>query len=248
MSSIVNCYSTGWSPLIFSRPSFRAEKERKKAEKKAKQAAEAAAQEAANKIHEVEYLSFKNQQEYEPMGDLTRVMSTSRTGRNFVRVEDLESDKYKPGDTVWLRGRLQSIRVKGGSCFLVLRQDSFHTVQACYFKDKENPEQSQKMIRYLKSLTEESIVDLEGTITEAQVQSTSVKTLELKIERIHSVSKAAAQLPFLVEDAARSQEEVEASQDTERPFPRLGQVCLTHDVVQESWYQELRRRSPFHTM
>jgi aspartyl-tRNA synthetase len=206
-----------------AREARKAEKERKKAEKKAKQAAEAAAQEAANKIHEVEYLSFKNQQEYEPMGDLTRVMSTSRTGRNFVRVEDLESDKYKPGDTVWLRGRLQSIRVKGGSCFLVLRQDSFHTVQACYFKDKENPEQSQKMIRYLKSLTEESIVDLEGTITEAQVQSTSVKTLELKIERIHSVSKAAAQLPFLVEDAARSQEEVEASQDTERPFPRLGQ-------------------------
>jgi aspartyl-tRNA synthetase len=206
-----------------AREARKAEKERKKAEKKAKQAAEAAAQEAANKIHEVEYLSFKNQQEYEPMGDLTRVMSTSRTGRNFVPVEDLESDKYKPGDTVWLRGRLQSIRVKGGSCFLVLRQDSFHTVQACYFKDKENPEQSQKMIRYLKSLTEESIVDLEGTITEAQVQSTSVKTLELKIERIHSVSKAAAQLPFLVEDAARSQEEVEASQDTERPFPRLGQ-------------------------
>lgn len=209
----------------------RAEKERQKAEKKAKQAAQAAAQEAANKIHNVEYLSFENQQEYEPMGDLTRVMSTSRTGRNFARVADLESDNYTPGDTVWLRGRLQSIRVKGGSCFLVLRQDSFHTVQACYFKDKENPEQSQKMIRYLKSLTVESIVDLEGTITEAQVQSTSVKTLELKIERIHSVSKAAAQLPFLVEDAARSHEEVEASQDTERPFPRLGQVRLVTRIM-----------------
>ena len=157
------------------------------------------------------------------MGDLTRVMSTNRTGRNFVRVADLES-KYKPGDTVWLRGRLQSIRVKGGSCFLVLRQDSFHTVQACYFKDKENPEQSQKMIRYLKSLTAESIIDLEGTITEAKVQSCSVKTLELIIKRIHSVSKASAQLPFLVEDAARSAQEVEESQNTDRPFPRLGQV------------------------
>lgn len=202
---------------------LRAEKERKKAEKKAKKAAEAAAQEAANVIHEVDYRSVQEQDSYEPMGDLTRVMSTSKTGRDFVRVKDLENN-YTPGDTVWLRGRLQSIRVKGGSCFLVLRQDSFDTVQACYFKDKENPEQSQKMIRYLKSLTVESIIDLEGTICEAQVQSTSVKTLELNIQRIHSVSKAAAQLPFLVEDAARSQEEVEASQDTERPFPRLGQV------------------------
>mmetsp|Transcript_31468 Transcript_31468/g.36301 ORF Transcript_31468/g.36301 Transcript_31468/m.36301 type:complete len:87 (+) Transcript_31468:222-482(+) len=30
-------------------------------------------------------------------------------------------------------------------------------------------------------------------------------------------------LPFLVEDAARPEVEIDASQDTERPFPRLGQ-------------------------
>jgi len=83
------------------------------------------------------------------------------------------------------------------------------------------------MIRYLKSLTVESIIDLEGTIAEANVQSCSVKDIELNIHRIHSVAKATPVLPFLVEDAARSQEEVEASQDTDRPFPRLGQVCIT---------------------
>lgn len=153
---------------------------------------------------------------------MARIMSRSETNRPFRKVEDLETI-HKVGDTVWLRGRLHSIRVKGGSCFLVLRQGSFHTVQACYFKDKEDPEGSQKMINYLKSLTEESIIDLEGTIAEADVKSCSVKTIELNIQRIHAVSKADAQLPFLIEDASRSEKEIEESQNTDRPFPRLGQ-------------------------
>jgi aspartyl-tRNA synthetase len=212
-----------------ARDARKAEKERLKMEKEAKKAAEKVAQEASQVIRDITYLSVDEQDAYEPVGDLSRVMSRSRSGRNFCRVAELEA--LPLGSKVWLRGRLQSIRVKGGSCFLVLRQDSFDTVQACYFKDKENPEASLRMIRYLKSLTVESIIDLEGTITEAQVQSCSVKTIELSIARIHSVSKAAAQLPFLVEDAARSQLEVEESQDTDRPFPRLGQVRVLSSFV-----------------
>jgi aspartyl-tRNA synthetase len=208
------------------REARKAEKERLKAEKKAKKEAELLAQEEAERIKDVTYLSFDEQDKYEPFGDLSRTMSRSRSGREFVKVEDLEGEsggKYAPGDTVWLRGRLHSIRVKGGSCFLVLRQDSFHTVQAVFFKDKENPEFSQKMIKYLKSLTEESVIDIEGVLEEANVKSCSVQNVEVKIQRIHSVTKAAAILPFLVEDASRSEAEVDASQDTDRPFPRLGQ-------------------------
>jgi aspartyl/asparaginyl-tRNA synthetase len=201
---------------------YREEKERQKAEKKAKKAAQQAAEAAALVIPEVTYLSVDEEDSYAQMGDMKRVMSRSETGRKFVRVQNLGTE-IGSGSTVWLRGRLDSIRVKGGSCFLVLRQDSFHTVQACFFKDKENPEFSQKMIRYLKGLTIESMIDLKGTLTEAEVRSCSIQNVELKIERIHSVSNAAAQLPFLVEDAARSEQEVEESQGTDRPFPRLGQ-------------------------
>ena len=209
-----------------AREARKAEKERKKLEKKAKKEAEKAAAEAANRIDDVQYLSYDQQDGYASMGDMVRTMSRSRTGRDFVDITDLgasEDATYKPGSTVWARGRLHSIRVKGGSCFPVLRQDSFNTVQACFFKDKEDPEGSAKMIRYLKSLTVESIVDLEGVVAEASVKSCSVQDVELNIKRIHAVSKADAMLPFLVEDAARSEEEVEASQDTDRPFPRLGQ-------------------------
>mmetsp|Transcript_17503 Transcript_17503/g.35979 ORF Transcript_17503/g.35979 Transcript_17503/m.35979 type:complete len:641 (+) Transcript_17503:51-1973(+) len=201
----------------------KAEKERKKAEKKAKKEAQRLAKEEAERIHDVNYLSVDEQDSYEPYGDLTRIMSRSRTGREFASVKDLGDGKHAAGDTVWLRGRLHSIRVKGGSCFLVLRQDSFHTVQGVFFKDKENPEQSQKMIKYLKSLTVESIIDIQGTLESADVKSCSVQNMEVKIERIHSVTKAASILPFLVEDASRSEAEVDASQETDRPFPRLGQ-------------------------
>jgi len=204
------------------REARKAEKERLKAEKKAKKEAERLAKEEAEKIHDVVYLSYDEQDTYSVMGDMARIMSRSRSGRSFEKVKDLEI-KFQVGDKLWLRGRLQSVRPTGRSCFIVLRQDSFDTVQACYFKDKEDPEGSQKMIKYLKSLTEESIVDVEGTLVEADVKSCSVKTMELSINRIHTVSKADAMLPFLVEDAARSEKEVEESQETDRPFPRLGQ-------------------------
>ena len=80
------------------------------------------------------------------------------------------------------------------------------------------------MIKYLKSLTVESMIDIEGTLVEANVKSCSVQNMEINLSRVHCVSKAAAMLPFLVEDAARSEAEIDESQDTERPFPRLGQV------------------------
>ena len=205
---------------------IRAEKERKMAEKAAKKAAQKAAEEEANRIYEVTYLSTSEQDTYAPYGDMSIVMSRSRSGRDFVDIKDIASStdaKYGPDSKVWIRGRLNSIRVKGGSCFLVVRQNSFDTIQACFFKDKENPEKSAKMIQYLKTLTTESMIDLHGKVSPAEVRSCSIQDVELVIERIHSVSNANAMLPFLVEDAARSEKEVEESQDTDRPFPRLGQ-------------------------
>lgn len=192
-------------------------------EKKAKKEAARLEQEQAQEVvlEDVMYLDVADQESYPAMGDMAMVMSRSRSGREFARVADLETATVT--SKVWLRGRLESIRVKGGSCFLVLRQDSFDTVQACYFKDKEDPEGSQRMLKYLKSLTVESMIDLQGTVVEANVKSCSIQNVELTINRIHCVSKADAILPFLVEDAARSEKDVDESQDTERPFPRLGQ-------------------------
>lgn len=206
-----------------AREARKAEKERKKEEKRAKKEAQRLAREEVERIQDVTYITIKDQNFYEPYGDMSRIMSRSRTGRKFAKVKDLEEGNFTSGDTIWLRGRLHSIRVKGGSCFLVLRQDSFHTVQGVFFKDKENPEKSKMMIMYLRSLTLESVIDIEGTLEPANVKSCSVKNIEIKLQRIHSITRARSILPFLVEDASRSEAEVDASQETERPFPRLGQ-------------------------
>lgn len=61
---------------------------------------------------------------------------------------------------VWLRGRLHNVRAKGSSVFAVLRQGSFDTVQACLFKDKEDPETSKRMIKFIGEVGQESIVDV----------------------------------------------------------------------------------------
>ena len=45
---------------------------------------------------------------------------------------------------VWIRGRVHQVRGKGGSAFLVMRQDTVSTVQAVHFKDKANPEDSKR--------------------------------------------------------------------------------------------------------
>eukprot|EP00560_Eucampia_antarctica_P006755 CAMPEP_0197825534 /NCGR_PEP_ID=MMETSP1437-20131217/2588_1 /TAXON_ID=49252 ORGANISM="Eucampia antarctica, Strain CCMP1452" /NCGR_SAMPLE_ID=MMETSP1437 /ASSEMBLY_ACC=CAM_ASM_001096 /LENGTH=595 /DNA_ID=CAMNT_0043425557 /DNA_START=269 /DNA_END=2059 /DNA_ORIENTATION=+ len=211
------------------REARKAAKEEAKAKKKAeKEVKRLAAEAEANKpIPTVTYLKYDEQEKYATMGDFERIMSRSQSERAFMSIADLENQDnvVKEGDNIWIRGRLSSIRVKGGSCFLVLRQDASRTVQACYFKDKEQPELSKEMIKYLKTLTVESIIDLEGTVVLAQspIKSCSVSNIEIQIKRIHAVSKAAAVLPFLVEDAARTEQQVEESQSTDRPFPRLGQ-------------------------
>lgn len=154
-------------------------------------------------------------------GDFEVIKSQGKSGREFSKVGDLDA---KVGETVWLRGRVANVRAKGNSCFVVLRQDTFDTVQACMFKDKENPEESKRMLKWLGGLTDESIIDLQGEVVtaEQEVLSCSASKVEISITKCYVVTRAGV-LPFLIEDAARPEAEVEASQETDRPFPRLGQ-------------------------
>ncbi|CAM9909829.1 unnamed protein product [Scytosiphon promiscuus] len=158
------------------------------------------------------------------IGDYALIRSEHETGRVFSSVRDLGAPGGVPlGQEVWIRGRVHQVRGKGGSAFLVVRQDTASTVQAVHFKDKENPEDSKRMIKFVGNLPLESVVDVKGMLVEANVKSCTQSKVEIKIERVYAVSRASLFLPFSVEDAARSEAEVEASQATDRPFPRLGQ-------------------------
>ena len=146
-------------------------------------------------------------------GDYDIIASQSETGREFVSIDTLGTETGpKVGDKVWIRGRVASVRAKGNACFMVLRAKSFYTIQTCHFKDAENAEESKKLIKYVGNLSLESIVDVMGEVVAAEVKSCSQSNVEISIKKVYTVSRAPTALPFLLEDAARPQAEIDASQ------------------------------------
>ena len=81
-------------------------------------------------------------------GDYSTINSAAKVeGRRYIDVKTLGTDVGPAeGDLVWIRGRLSNVRAKGNSCFTVIRSNSFYTVQALHFKDKEQADLSKSMI------------------------------------------------------------------------------------------------------
>ncbi|KAG5178813.1 aspartyl-tRNA synthetase [Tribonema minus] len=162
-------------------------------------------------------------------GDFEVISSVHETGRAFVPVASLgsSSSSAQVGAEVWVRGRIYNVRAKGNNAFVVLRGEGGATVQLVKFKAKDADEEtvaaSMGLIKYLGALPLESVVDVRGTLVEANVKSCTQGNVEIVVERAYAVNRAAPALPMLVEDAARAEDIVEASQGTDRPFPRLGQ-------------------------
>jgi aspartyl-tRNA synthetase len=55
------------------------------------------------------------------------------------------------------------------------------------------------------------------------VKACTQNDVEIQIEKIFTVSRAPVNLPFLLEDASRSQADIDISQGTERPYPSVSQ-------------------------
>lgn len=159
-------------------------------------------------------------------GEYESISSQSEIVRPYSAVKSLgaPASKVAVGEGVWIRGRVAAIRQKGKSCFLVIRSDSFYTIQACHFVDKEHKEASQELLKFLSTLNLESIVDIYGSLQSASVKSCSQDNVEIHLKKIYVVSKAPPVLPFLLEDAARPNDIIEASQNTPRPFAAVAQV------------------------
>ena len=140
---------------------------------------------AADVLDGIDYYTLDPQDRSISFGDFSLIASQSETGRQFLDVERFgKADGPKAGDIVWIRGRISSVRAKGNAVFVVVRSGSFHTVQACHFKDKEDPEESKKMMKYASALPLESIVDIMGVVMEADVKSCSVADKELHIKKV----------------------------------------------------------------
>ncbi|CAA7037068.1 unnamed protein product [Microthlaspi erraticum] len=160
-------------------------------------------------------------------GDTTSQSSTgyreAGKWREAIEGKKLTSFSYlgeeMVGSEVLVRGRVETNRTKSSRLgFLVLRERGL-TVQ-CVATQSEATKVSANMIKYIKQLTKESVVDLIGIVVKPkdEVKGTTQKKVEIQVRKLYCVVRAPSNPPpLLVEDAARSEEESErpvANQDT----------------------------------
>lgn len=81
-------------------------------------------------------------------GSYGLVQSTERKQIEFIPVNKL--DGSLDGKEVWIRGRLHTSRVKGKTCFVVIRQ-KISTVQVAAFAGKDNI--SKEMIKFIEKVS-----------------------------------------------------------------------------------------------
>jgi len=164
-------------------------------------------------VSKIDYLSVhddttQNFGEYHLIQSQAVAASASRV---FSSVSSLNKDRV--GEQVWIRARVDTIRPKGRSAFLVLRQSQY-TLQAVV---SESDRVSRQMVKWIsKEVGEECILDIYGNVVEATVKSCSQHDVELQVWKLYIVSKVKGRLPIRVEDAGRPewQEGVHVLRDT----------------------------------
>ncbi|PVD36066.1 hypothetical protein C0Q70_03036 [Pomacea canaliculata] len=177
----------------------------KKALKKQQKDAEKAAKKAAHKQQaEQKQDAGAGEQENEDVaegryGNLPLNQSREKVQRYICKVCELTSELKDK--RVWIRARLHTSRAKGKQCFFVLRQQKW-TVQALAAVGDNI---SRQMIKFIASITKESIVDVEGTVrtVDQKIESCSQDDVELHVEQVWVVSASAQRLPLQIEDASR---------------------------------------------
>lgn len=171
-------------------------KEQKKAEKAAQLAAEKAAREAA----EPDYGT-------ENYGKLPLIQSTTKSGIERVQISTLS--KANAGQEVVFRARVHNSRQQGNKMnFITFRQQNA-LIQGLVAANADSI--SKKMVKWSASISLESIVLVHGIVgaSPEEITSCTVKDAEIQITKLYTISEAPAQLPILIEDASRSEQEAE---------------------------------------
>jgi nondiscriminating aspartyl-tRNA synthetase len=177
----------------------RAAKAAAKAEKEAKKVAqrEERARREAEKTAKLAGIGQDN------FGDAPLIQSQIITDKVWTPIQNLKPSLA--GESVLVRGHLQTARAVGKGAFVLVRS-SLYSVQGVAFESKDDDGAvSSAMIKYMAGLPAESVVDMRGIVTvpDQPVDSATQKMVEIKIESFHCVAKAKKALPFQMEDACR---------------------------------------------
>jgi aspartyl-tRNA synthetase len=220
----IRSYSSAIFPTVFQRHSFNQEPGQYLAVQSRHFLATSSATSSSNSLSapRIDYYAYKTDSDDLEFGDYNSLASQEEgVTRPYVSVDQL--DESYIDKKVWIRGRVSNVRAKGNACFLIIRGGSFFTVQSCHFKDKAHAELSKKFIKFVGDIPLESIVDVYGEVVAADVKSCTQQKVEIQALKVITVSRAPVALPFLLEDAARSQAEISASENSDRPLSGVTQ-------------------------
>ncbi|GER32711.1 aspartate--tRNA ligase [Striga asiatica] len=137
---------------------------------------------------------------------LNGLQSKEISGKKWTEVKDLAAGLKD--QEVLIRGAAQAIRAVGKKVtFVVVRERGF-TVQCVLTvaQDLVSPQ----MVKFATRLSRESIIDAEGIVSvPAQPITGTTQQVEIQVRKLYCVIKAIPTLPFNIEDAARSEVEIE---------------------------------------
>ena len=177
------------------------EKQAKKAEREAQLAKEKEAREkeAANDPAKANY------------GKLPLINSSTKSNVKRSQISDLSA--ANDGETVTIRARVHKTRQQGATMvFFALRQQT-DIIQALLKTNKETDENaiSKQMVKWAGGISLESIVLVEGKVAKVDelVKSATVQDAEIHITKIYTIQETPEQLPLLLEDASRTEQEAE---------------------------------------
>lgn len=136
------------------------------------------------------------------------IQSIDKPNRVLIGVKNL--NKSMTNQKIWIRGRLHTSRAKGKQCFFVLRQQHY-SVQ-CLVSVSQTV--SKFMVKFVSSVTKESIIDVEGVVLSVptKIESCSQQEVEVHVEQLFVISSSEARLPLQIEDASRPDVETVANE------------------------------------
>ncbi|XP_057511228.1 aspartate--tRNA ligase 2, cytoplasmic-like [Actinidia eriantha] len=151
---------------------------------------------------------------------LEELQSKAVTGREWAEIGALTADLE--GRAVLVRGRAQTIRgVSKKMAFLVVRERGF-TVQCvvCVAPDLVSPQ----MVKFITGLSRESYVDVHGIVSVPKdpIKGAS-QQVEIQVRKLYCINKALHALPINIEDAARSEVEIEKALQAGEQLVRVNQ-------------------------
>ncbi|GAB4858740.1 Aspartate--tRNA ligase 2, cytoplasmic [Ancistrocladus abbreviatus] len=152
-----------------------------------------------------------------PLKDL---QSRASTGRKWTEVKDLTVElKDKE---VLVRGRAQAIRAVSKKMAFVVVRERGCTVQCVLSVSPDKV--SQQMVKYATALSRESFVDIEGVVSVPGGPITgATQQVEIQVHKIYCINRAVPTLPINIEDAARSDAEIEKALQAGEQLVRVNQ-------------------------